>query len=76
VASPSRIRILEGDAQRESPDHPDTLATRGNLARWLGEAGQVGAAKGRFRAPLDAQIRVLGADHPDSFGTGNETGSG
>ena len=49
------------------PDHPHTLAARGNLARWLGEAGQPAQAADQYRDLLDDQLRVLGPDHPDTL---------
>jgi hypothetical protein len=33
------------------PDHPDTLLTRNNLAKWRGEAGDPGGADSTHRAP-------------------------
>jgi len=46
------------------PGHPDTMTTRGNLASWLGEAGQVTDAIIQFRQLLDDRTRVLGARSP------------
>ena len=42
---------------------------RGLLASWLAESGQVAAAVEEFRRLLDDQLRVLGADHPDTLNT-------
>ena len=54
------------------PEHSDTLAARGNLARWLGAAGQPGQAAAQLRDLLDDFLRVLGPDHPDTLtGRGN-----
>jgi hypothetical protein len=50
-------------------DHPDTLTTRSNLARWLGESGHVDEAVEQFRQLLDDQLRVLGPDHPNTLTT-------
>ena len=50
-------------------DHPDTLATRASLARWLGESGQVDAAIVEYRQLLEDRLRVLGANHPDTLTT-------
>ncbi|MFF5931563.1 tetratricopeptide repeat protein [Streptomyces hydrogenans] len=48
-------------------DHPDTLATRHNIARWRGEAGDpLGAARATTELLAD-QVRVLGPDHPDTL---------
>jgi hypothetical protein len=51
------------------PDHPDTLAARGNLARWVGEAGQPSQAIAQLRDLLDDCLRVLGPDHPRTLTT-------
>ena len=49
------------------PEHPDTLATRANLARWTGEAGDPAAARDLFAALLPVFERVLGPEHPDTL---------
>ncbi len=41
-------RLLEDQARVLSADHPATLRTRGNLASWLGRAGQVPEAAAEF----------------------------
>jgi hypothetical protein len=56
---PDRLRVL-------GPDHPDTLAIRGNLARWRGEAGDPAGAAAAFENLLADYLRVLGPDHPDT----------
>ena len=48
-------------------EHPDTLTTRGNLARWTGEAGDAAAARDLFAALVPMHERVQGADHPDTL---------
>ncbi len=48
-----RLRVL-------SPDHPDTLATRNDLAYWLAESSQVQEAISQFRQLLDDSLRVTG----------------
>ena len=48
-------------------DHPETLTTRGHLARWRGEAGDVAGAVAEYQAVLADRVRVLGADHPDTL---------
>ncbi|MCB0990946.1 MAG: tetratricopeptide repeat protein, partial [Acidimicrobiales bacterium] len=50
-------------------DHPDTLATRGNLASWLGRMGRVEEAVEECRRLLTDRTRVLGGDHPDTLAT-------
>ena len=47
--------------------HPDTLATRGNLALWRGEAGDPAGAAAVLEELLADQLRVLGPDHPDTL---------
>jgi len=44
-----------------------TLATRANLARCLGLAGQPAQAASQYRDLLADCIRVLGPDHPDTL---------
>ncbi|WP_327003213.1 tetratricopeptide repeat protein [Dactylosporangium sp. NBC_01737] len=51
------------------PDHSDTLATRHNLARWRGEAGDPAGAAAAFEQLLDDYLRVLGPDHSDTLAT-------
>jgi hypothetical protein len=46
------------------PDHPDTLATRHNLAQWQGKAGDEAGAATAFEDLLADCLRVLGPDHP------------
>ncbi|MEU8326264.1 tetratricopeptide repeat protein [Nonomuraea sp. NPDC048881] len=51
------------------PDHPDTLAIRGNLAGWRGRAGDAAGAAAAFAELLTDMERVLGPDHPDTLAT-------
>lgn len=48
-------------------DHPSTLATRDQLAYWLGEAGQPGQAATQIRDLLSDRLRILGPDHPSTL---------
>jgi len=48
-------------------DHPDTLITRREIARVMGERGDYAAAEAGFREVLAAQLRVLGPDHPNTL---------
>jgi tetratricopeptide (TPR) repeat protein len=50
-------------------EHPDTLATRHNLAFCRGRAGDVAGAAAEFEALMAVQQRVLGAEHPDALRT-------
>ena len=61
---------LHADALRVlGPDHPDTLTTRHNLARWRGQAGDPAGAAAMFEALLADRLRVLGQDHPNTLTT-------
>jgi hypothetical protein len=51
------------------PDHPDTLTTRHNLARWRGASGDPAGAAVSFADLLTDRLRVLGPDHPDTLTT-------
>lgn len=51
------------------PDHPDTLALRGELASWTGRAGDVVAARDMSDDLVADQTRVLGPDHRDTLTT-------
>ena len=61
----AQSRILVGE-QRSAlgPDHPDTLYTRGNLARWRGQAGDPAGAAAATAELLGDYMRVLGPDNP------------
>jgi hypothetical protein len=59
---PIRERVL-------GPEHPDTLATRHNLARFTGQAGDVAGARDQYAALLPTRERVLGPEHPDTLAT-------
>src|SRR6266581_757178 len=64
TSRPLLDRALRVARAQLGPDHPDTLTTRGNLAYWLGEAGQVQQAAGQFERLLADQERLLGQDGP------------
>ena len=49
------------------PDHPDTLASRHNLAGAYREAGRLTEAIALYEQVLTDRIRVLGEDHPDTL---------
>jgi Tetratricopeptide repeat len=59
---PIRERVL-------GPEHPETLITRSQLARWTGEAGDAAGARDQVAALLPIMERVLGPEHPDTLGT-------
>jgi NACHT domain/Tetratricopeptide repeat len=56
---------------RLGADHPDTLTTRLNLARWTGNAGDPAKAREALAKLLPDMVRVLGADHPTTLSTRN-----
>lgn len=63
---------LNGTAMRRlSPDHPGTLAIRGQLAYWRAQCGEVAGAVAAFTRLLADRRRVLGPDHPDTLTTRN-----
>ena len=49
------------------PDHPETLITRHNLARWRGAAGDPAGAVAAYEELLADYQRVLGPDHPNTL---------
>ena len=60
------IRYRAGDVLPESLvlDHRDTLSARHEIARMLAAQGKPADAEAEFRQVLDAELRVLGPDHP------------
>jgi hypothetical protein len=49
------------------PEHPNTLATRHNLAYNTGRAGDAAGARDQLVALLPIFERVLGPEHPDTL---------
>ena len=70
-----RSRLYEQTlADRErvlGPDHPDTLASRNNLANAYQAAGRIDEAITLHEQTLAARERVLGPDHPDTLQSRN-----
>ncbi|MFD6822747.1 FxSxx-COOH system tetratricopeptide repeat protein [Streptomyces sp. NPDC060085] len=62
-------QLLHLTTQHLGPDHPDTLATRANLAHWRGEAGDITGAATAFEELLHDQLPIQGPDHPDTLAT-------
>src|SRR3569833_2457582 len=52
-------------------DHPDTLASRNNLAAILRDLGRWEEAAAEYRVELETSIRVLGTDHHDTLARRN-----
>ncbi len=53
------------------PDHPDTLASRNNLAGAYQSAGDLGRAIPLYEQTLTDRTRVLGPDHPSTLTSRN-----
>ncbi len=49
------------------PHHPDTLASRSNLAGTYRDAGRLDKAIALYEQTLEDSIRVLGTDHPSTL---------
>jgi tetratricopeptide (TPR) repeat protein len=63
---------LLADRERQlGNDHPDTLATRNNLAAAYQDAGRTAEAIALYQQNLTDQERVLGSDHPYTLRTRN-----
>ncbi|GAA1220645.1 FxSxx-COOH system tetratricopeptide repeat protein [Kitasatospora nipponensis] len=67
-AAVSRVRIL-------GADHPDSLASRNNVAQGHWSTGDLDRAIALFEETLAATERVLGTDHPDTLTTRNNLGT-
>ncbi|WP_436800904.1 tetratricopeptide repeat protein [Streptomyces avermitilis] len=64
-------QLVETFSRHLGPDHPDTLAARGNLVQWQGQAGDAAGAVDAFRQLLDQAVQILGPDHPHTLTTRN-----
>ena len=53
------------------PDHPDTLASRNNLAYAYKSAGRLDEAIPLYEQVLADSARVLGPDHPQTLASRN-----
>ncbi|MDW4911440.1 tetratricopeptide repeat protein, partial [Streptomyces sp. ADMS] len=56
-------------------DHPDTLASRNNLAYAYQSAGDLGRSIPLYEQTLADRVRVLGEDHPDTLVSRNNLAS-
>ncbi|MFF1713943.1 tetratricopeptide repeat protein [Streptomyces sp. NPDC058268] len=61
--------LVDAYKRRIGPEHPDTLATRSDLAWWRGKAGDAAGAAAALAGLLPIQERVLGPEHPDTLAT-------
>ena len=59
-------QVLDTTLRVLGPDHPDTLATRHEIARMMAAQGHPADAETEFRQVLDTKRRVLGPDHPST----------
>ncbi|MFD6275018.1 tetratricopeptide repeat protein, partial [Streptomyces sp. NPDC060209] len=62
-------RLTKTTSHHLGPDHPDTLAARGNLIGWQGAAGDAAGAAAAYEELLADRERILGPDHPDTLTT-------
>jgi hypothetical protein len=57
-------KIVDARSRALGPEHPNTLVTRNNLARWSGKAGDPAAARDQAAVLLPIAERVLGPEDP------------
>ncbi|MFE9563678.1 FxSxx-COOH system tetratricopeptide repeat protein [Streptomyces sp. NPDC006487] len=62
-------RLADTATRYLGPDHPSTLTSRANLARWRGQAGDTAGAVAAITLLLEDHLRVLGPDHPNTLTT-------
>ncbi len=60
-------QVLDARERLLGPEHPDTLTTRHNLARWTGQAGDPAAARDMYAELLPVVERVSGPEHPGTL---------
>jgi hypothetical protein len=65
-AAEETARLLADRVRVLGSDHPDTLATRHNLALWRGAAVEVATAADEFEKLLADYVRVMGPNHRDT----------
>ena len=70
-AIPLLERTLADCERILGPDHPDTLASRNNLAAAYQAAGRLEQAIALYERTLADRERVLGPDHPDTLTSRN-----
>ncbi|MFJ4636028.1 tetratricopeptide repeat protein, partial [Streptomyces hygroscopicus] len=64
-------RSATTSARLNGEDHPDTLASRNNLAGAYESAGDLDRAIPLYEQTLADRIRILGEDHPDTLTSSN-----
>ena len=65
------LRVAADSERVLGADHPDTLASRSNLAYAYWSVGRLEEAIALFERTLTDSERVLGADHPDTLASRN-----
>ena len=63
--------VVKASERVLGPDHPGTLASRGNLANAYQSAGDLARAIPLYEATLTDSERVLGPDHPHTLASRN-----
>ena len=63
--------LLTDQERLLGPDHPDTLASRNNLALAYQETGRTAEAIALHEQTLATRERLLGPDHPDTLTSRN-----
>jgi hypothetical protein len=66
-AQPGQVGALDARERTQGPDHPDTLAARGDLASGYHSAGRFALAIPLYEQTLREHERVLGPDHPHTL---------
>eukprot|EP00747_Dinoflagellata_sp_TGD_P047462 gnl/TRDRNA2_/TRDRNA2_145023_c0_seq5.p1 gnl/TRDRNA2_/TRDRNA2_145023_c0~~gnl/TRDRNA2_/TRDRNA2_145023_c0_seq5.p1 ORF type:complete len:536 (+),score=83.25 gnl/TRDRNA2_/TRDRNA2_145023_c0_seq5:160-1767(+) len=61
--------VLKAISHSFGPEHPDTLASKTNLAMILLARKDLTSAEQLQKEVLEARIRTLGPDHPDTLGS-------
>ena len=61
-----RSRTLADSERVLGADHPDTLASRNNLAAAYRSAGRLDQAIDLYEQNLAEALRILGSDHPET----------
>ena len=69
TAVTSLTGVLDDQLRVLGANHPQTFATRSELASVLGQTGDHAGALAAYRSLLEDQARVLGADHPSTLAT-------
>eukprot|EP00747_Dinoflagellata_sp_TGD_P047458 gnl/TRDRNA2_/TRDRNA2_145023_c0_seq1.p1 gnl/TRDRNA2_/TRDRNA2_145023_c0~~gnl/TRDRNA2_/TRDRNA2_145023_c0_seq1.p1 ORF type:complete len:533 (+),score=80.04 gnl/TRDRNA2_/TRDRNA2_145023_c0_seq1:160-1758(+) len=63
--------VLKAISHTFGPDHPDTLASKSNLAMILQARKDLTSAEQLQKEVLEARMRELGPDHPDTIASMN-----